>query len=300
MNGKTTLKKMRRYTIIYIMLIPVVIYFIVFSYYPLALGIYNSFMESKLLGNAKFVGLNNYKEVLKDSLYSQAFINTIVVGVGTFIFQFGAALLISLCINELKNKYAKSAVQSAAYLPYMISWAIVGGMWIKLLSPTGLVNGIFSFFIGDSYNPLVFMAEIKYSRMIMILTGAWRGAGYYAVLLLAAIVSIDQSIYEAAAIDGASRLKQIIYITIPNLVPTMKVITVLGSMQLLRNFDQIFIMGNSTTFDKVRNLLMLVYEQGVINFKIGVATAGATLVLIATFIISFIVRKLTKYDENYE
>lgn len=295
----SVLKKIKRYRIIYIMLIPIVIYFVVFSYYPLYLGIKSSLMESKLIGGGKFVGFDNYLKVLKDSMYAQALVNTLVVGIGTFVLQFVLGLMLAVGINEVKNKVFKASVQSVTYLPYLLSWSVVGGMWITMLSATGIFNAIVQTIAGPAYHPMVFMAEAKFAREIMILTGAWKGAGYYAVLFMAAIVSIDPSIYEAAAIDGASRFKQIIFIMVPNLSSTMKVILVLGSMSVLRNFDQIFIMGNSSIYDEVRNLLYLIYKNGITEFKVGIATAGATLLLILTFIISYIVRKLTKYDESY-
>lgn len=225
--------------------------------------------------------------------------NTIIVNLLTFVVQFIFGLFIALSLNEVRIKAIRSTIQTVTYIPNLLSWAIVGGMWIRILAPTGMLNNILKLIYGDSFTPIVFMAQPKFARTIMILTGAWKGAGYYAVLLLTAIVSIDQSIYESASIDGATRLQQIGYITIPNLVPTMKIITVLGSMNFLRNFDQIFIMGNANIFSKVRNLLYLIYTEGVVNFKIGIATAAATIVLVATFIISTIVRRLTKYDETF-
>ncbi|SFQ44171.1 ABC transporter permease subunit [Caldicoprobacter faecalis] len=296
---KKTLIKIRKYKSIYLMFIPIAIYFIVFSYYPLILGIISSFRESILIGTPKFVGIENYKNVLSNPLYSEAFVNTIIVNFLTFVVQFVFSLFIALSLNEVKNKMIRSSIQTVTYIPNLLSWAIVGGMWIRILSPTGMLNNILKLIYGNNFNPIVFMAEPRFARTIMVLTGAWKGAGYFAVLLLTAIVSIDQSIYESASIDGATRFKQIVYITVPNLVPTMKVITVLGSMNFLRNFDQIFIMGNANIYSKVRNLLYLIYTEGIVNFKIGIATAAATMVLIATFIISTIVRRLTRYDETF-
>lgn len=297
---KKTLIKIRKYKSIYLMFIPIAVYFIVFSYYPLILGIISSFRESILIGTPKFVGLENYKDVISNPLYGEAFLNTIIVNLLTFVVQFIFGLFIALSLNEVRIKAIRSTIQTVTYIPNLLSWAIVGGMWIRILAPTGMLNNILKLIYGDSFTPIVFMAQPKFARTIMILTGAWKGAGYYAVLLLTAIVSIDQSIYESASIDGATRLQQIGYITIPNLVPTMKIITVLGSMNFLRNFDQIFIMGNANIFSKVRNLLYLIYTEGVVNFKIGIATAAATIVLVATFIISTIVRRLTKYDETFD
>lgn len=302
MNNKRKLifKKIKRYRFIYLMLLPVIVYFLIFSYYPLALGIFNSFHEVKILGGSKFIGLENYKTVLKNPLYLQALWNSIIVGSGIFLLQFIWGLIIALFLNEIKNKQIKSTIQTITYIPYLLSWAVVGSLWVTILSPTGMVNGILELFKGENFKPMVFMSEPKFARSIMIFTGAWKGAGYYAALFLAAIVSIDQNLYEAATIDGASRLKQIFSITIPNIIPTMKIIVVLAAMGVLRNFDQIFIMANSSIYDKVRNLLFLIYNDGIIQFRIGQSTAAATLVLLATMLISFTVRRLIHYDSSYD
>jgi putative aldouronate transport system permease protein len=292
-------KRIKRYRFIYLMLLPVVAYFLVFSYYPLALGIFNSFRQVKILGGSKFIGLENYHNIIKNPLYLRALSNSIIVGAGTFALQFLWGLTIAILLNEIKSKIVKSAIQTATFIPYLLSWAVVGGLWITILSPTGMINGFLKIIQGDSFRPIVFMSEPAFAREIMIFTGAWKGAGYYAALFLAAIVTIDQNIYEAASIDGASRWKQIIHITIPNIASTMKVVALLAAMGVLRNFDQIFMMANSSILDKVQNLLYLIYNDGIIQFKIGPATAAATLVLLATMIISFTVRRLLRYDDSY-
>ncbi len=299
MKASKYLKRVARYRFIYLMLLPIVAYFLIFSYYPLALGIFNSFRQVKILGGSQFVGLENYINIAKNPLYMNALGNSLAVGIGTFLLQFVWGLLIALLLNEIKSKVSKSLIQTVTYIPNLLSWAVVGGLWITILSPTGLVNGILKMLQGDAFRPIVFMAEPAFAKGIMIFTGAWKGAGYYAALFLAAIVSIDPNIYEAASIDGASRLKQMMKITLPNIVPTMKVVAVLAAMGVLRNFDQIFMMANSSILDEVRNLLYLIFNDGIIQFKIGLATSAATLVLLATMIISFTVRRLTRYDDTY-
>lgn len=300
MRSATLATRLRKNRFFYLMLLPIAAYFTVFNYYPLALGIYNSLRKVKLLGGSEFIGLTNYRDILAHPLYRQAFGNTLIVGALSFALTFCVALLLALMINEIRHKPLKSAVQSVTYLPYLLSWAVVGGIWMSILSPTGLVNGIMRIASGTDFRPTIFMAEPRLARAIMIVSGAWKNAGYYAVLLLAGIVSIDPSLYEAAAIDGASRLKQLILITVPNIVPTIKVIFMLGVMGLLRNFDQIYVMGNSAINDQVRNLLALIYDQGIAKFQIGPATAAATVVLLATLLLSAAVRKLIRYDETYE
>jgi len=299
MKKSPLLRKLKKNRFFYVMLLPIALYFAVFNYYPLALGIFNSFHEVKLLGGRQFIGFDNYAAILAHPLYRQAFVNTLMVGSCSFLLQFGLALVIALMINEVQSKLFKGTIQSVTYLPYLLSWSVVGGIWMSLLSPTGLINGFLRAISGAGFRPIVFMSEPKYARLVMILSGGWKNAGYYAVLLLAAVVSIDPTLYEAAAIDGATRVKQILFITIPNLVPTMKVIIMLGVMGLLRNFDQIYVMGNSAINDKVRNLLALIYEQGIAKFQVGPATAAATVVLLTTLLISSVIRKLIGYDETY-
>ena len=296
-KGKKLMMKLKRYRFIYLMLIPVVVYFLVFSYYPMLLGVVNSFREIRLLGGAAFVGWKNYQTILSSPVYSQAFVNTLIVGAGTFVLQFAWGLLLALCLNEIRRKATRSFVQTITYIPYLLSWAVVGSIWITLLSPSGLINGLLQVVQGESFRKVVFMSERSYARGIMIFTGAWKGAGYFAALFLAAIISINPTLYEAASIDGASRFQQMFCITIPAVVPTIKVVTMLGVMGMLRNFDQIFVMANSNIMDKVRNLLYLIYNEGIVQFKIGPASAAACVVLLATMVISFTVRKLIKYDQ---
>lgn len=299
-RDKNVWKKVKRYRGIYLMLLPVLVYFLVFSYYPLVLGIINSFQKVKILGGSEFAGMDNYVNVTTSSTYQQALGNSLIVGIGTFLLQFVLGLVIALLLNEVKNKVARSLIQTVTYIPYLLSWAVVGGLWITIFSPTGMINGILEMFSSGEYQPIVFMSEPAFARGIMIFTGAWKGAGYFAALFLAAIVSLDASIYEAAQIDGASRLQQIMRITLPQIKPTMKIVTVLSAMGVLRNFDQIFIMGNPSINDKVQNLLVLIYNDGILKFDVGTATAAATLVLLVTMLISFVVRKLIGYDQAYD
>ncbi len=290
----------RKYRFFYIMLIPIALYFLVFSYTPLALGIYNSFRDVKILGDSTFIALDNYVGIFNHPYYRQAFVNTLVVNFGSFVLQFVWGLLIALLLNEMKNRVVKSAVQSITYIPNLLSWSVVGAIWMNIFAPTGMLNGLMKLFLGNDYTPITFMGETQFARTIFIFTDAWKGAGYSAILFLAAIVSIDPSIYEAASIDGASRMQQIRRIILPGIVPTMQTVAVLAMMGIMRNFDQVFVMRNSVIDEKIRNLAYLIYSQGITQFQIGPATAAATLLLAATLIISFVMRKIVGYDRAYE
>lgn len=294
--NKKTLRQIKKYKAIYLMMLPVLLYFIVFSYYPIILGIIQSFQKNKLIGTPEFIGISNYKEVLGDYQFQQAFLNSVTIGIGALIFTVLFALLLSLGINEVNNKFSKSILQTVTYLPHLFSWTVVGAIWIYVLSTNGLINSIIT---ATGAKSVQILTEEKYGQIIMILTDTWKSMGYNAVLLLAGIVSINPNVFEAAQIDGASRVKQIRRIVIPHLKPTIKVIIMLGTMGLLRNFDQVFVMGNAAILDKVRTLLLFIYREGITQFKVGKATAAATIVLIATLVLTFIIRKLIKYDDSY-
>jgi len=294
--SKENIKQAKKYKFIYIMMLPVLLYFIVFSYYPLLLGVIQSLQTDKLIGTPDFAGTQNYMNLFRDLQFWGAFYNSFIIGVGTQVFTISFALIFALGLNEIRNKVFKTTVQTTSYMPFLFSWTVVGGMWVSILSTNGLANGLLKS-IGQS--PVQFMVERNISQLIMMLTGSWKSIGYVTLLLMAAIISVDVSVYEAAQIDGATRLRQIANITIPELFPTLKIVILLGVMGLLRNFDQVFVMENSMILDKINTLLLYIYTNGITHFQTGLATSAATVVLVATFIITVIVRKIIDYDANY-
>ena len=198
-------------------------------------------------------------------------------------------------MNELFNKTIKKTVQTIAYIPYLFSWAVIGGVWALIFDIRGLANLFLSFF---SIDPIFFLATPSLARPLIIAMGVWRSMGYFALLYTVAIVNIDTQLYEAARIDGASRLMQIRKIILPTLIPTMKTIIVLLSIGVLTHFDEIFVMVNPANRRLISTLLLYVYETGIISFKTGTASAGATLVMIGTLVITAIIRRVTKYDKE--
>ena len=294
---KNTWKNIKKYRFIYIILLPILLYFIVFSYTPLIMGIVQSFNDVKLSGNSVFVGLENYQEVLNDSKFIQSIWNALIIGLGKWILIFIGGVAIAIGINELTTKWQKTTVQTSTYIPYLLSWTIVGGIWIFILSPNGLLNGILGFFGQES--PILFMSNHKYGRWIMILTGVWKDLGYYAVLFLTSIVAINPNIYEAAQIDGAPRMKQIRRLVLPEMVPTMKTVLVLSIMGLFTNFDQIFVMANPAVIEKTRSPILYIYENGIQAFDVGIATAASVIVLLLTGVVTLGLRYiLYRRDES--
>lgn len=291
------MKAVWKFKMLYLMMLPIMAYFAIFSYYPLVRGLTISFQEFRLIGNRPFIGFQNYSTVLKDSSFWHVLENTLLLGGGTLIIGFVMPILLALSLNEVFSTWFKKVAQMVVYLPHLFSWVVVGGMWILMLSPdTGIVNQILKLL--GAAKPIAFMSMESYARWVMILTSVWKEMGFTCILYLAAIVSINPALYEAARIDGANRWQLVRFVTLPSLVTTMKVVIMLNVLGILRMFDQIFVMRNGAIAKSVDVLMMYTYQKGILEFKIGLATAAGFLVILATLIITFITRAIIRYDEG--
>ncbi|HAF84986.1 MAG TPA: sugar ABC transporter permease [Sphaerochaeta sp.] len=288
-------KKLKKYKTFYILFMPIALYFLIFTYFPFLKGLVMSFQENRLIGNRPFAGVENYSLVIQDPDFLASIKNSLIIGIWDMVLYFILSLLFAIILNELLNKTLKKTVQTIAYLPYLFSWAVIGGVWALIFDIQGLANQFLSLFNVD---PIFFLAQPYLARPLIIAMGVWRSMGYFALLYTVAIVNIDSQLYEAARIDGASRMVQIRSIILPSLAPTMKTILVLLSIGVLTHFDEIFIMVNPANRRQIGTLLLYVFETGIINFKTGTASAGATLVMAGTLIFTAIIRKLIKYDKD--
>jgi len=288
-------RQLKKYRIFYLMFLPVAVYFIIFSYYPFLRGLIMSFQENRLLGNRPFAGLANYKFVLKDSNFLSAVTNSLIIGLWDMVLYFFFSLGFALILNELVHRTVKQTIQTIAYIPYLFSWAVIGGVWVLIFDLQGLVNQFLSIF---GTEPIFFLATPDYARPLIIAMGVWRSMGYFALLFTVAIMNIEGQLYEAARIDGASRFMQIRKIILPSLIPTMKTIIVLLSIGVLTHFDEIYVMVNPANRRLISTLLLFVYETGILNFQTGTASAGATLVMAGTLLITGLMRKFIGYDKE--
>ncbi|NGP46844.1 sugar ABC transporter permease [Bacillaceae bacterium SIJ1] len=276
------------------MMIPILGYFAIFSFYPLIRGFAMSMTEFKLMGGGDFIWFENYLAVWKDPVFVNAMLNTAIIGTGILIGGFVAPLILAISLNEVASAWMKKSIQTIVYLPHLFSWVVVGGIWIYMLSPDGgTVNGLLNLFGIDS---VPFLTETTLAKPIMVLTAIWKDMGFICIIFLAAIVGISPTLYEAAKMDGATRLQQIFYITLPQLAPTMKVVFLLNMMGFLKIFDQIFVMTNPAIARHVDVIMMYTYEKGILQFQMGIATAAAFTVIFVTLILVMIFRKVVRYD----
>jgi putative aldouronate transport system permease protein len=289
-----TLRHMRKHTSLYLMVLPIAVYFLVFAYYPLLRGFIISLQDYRLIGNRPFVGLDNYLAVVRDPTFWQVVQNTLIISSGILIVGFFVPIAVALALNEMLVSAFKKFAQMVVYLPHLFSWVVVGGIWIYLLSPDrGIVNAFIQLAGGDSVS---FLSRGDLARPLMILLPVWKDMGFNAILYLAAIVGISPHLYEAARIDGAGRWQQLRYVTLPQLVPTMKVVLLLSVMGVLRIFDEIFILRNGAIQREIDVVMTYVYDKGILQFKLGFATAATFLVILGTIVLVAIARKATRFD----
>ncbi|MFE6076759.1 ABC transporter permease subunit [Paenibacillus sp. NPDC057886] len=178
----------------------------------------------------------------------------------------------ALLINEVKNKFLRTSVQTFVFLPYFISWVVLGGIFIQLLNPEyGLVNQLIK---SMGFEPIFFLGSNKWFVPIVILTDVWKEFGYGSIIFLAALAGINPALYKAAQIDGASKLKQMLNITLPSLVPTLCVVLTINLGSVLNaGFDQIFNLYNPLVYESGDIIDTFVYRIGLIggNFSFGTA-----------------------------
>ena len=229
---------------IYMIMLPGIAWFIIFAYGPMS-GLQLAFKEySTKLGiwGSHWCGLENFEYVFRDPSFLRSVGTTLWINAGRLLFQFPCPIFLALLFNELRLKRYKKVIQTVLTFPQFLSWVIVASIVINILSYDGLVNSIVAAFGGKTIN---FMGSASMFQPLLYITEGWKSAGWGAIIYMAAISGIDVDQYEAADLDGASRLQKIFRITIPNILPTISVMFVLQMGNLMSGgFDQVFNLSN--------------------------------------------------------
>ena len=252
---------------------PGIFFIVLFCLVPMhgILIAFESYIPSLGVWNSPFVGLQNFKDLflLPDSV--QALWNTVVISVYKMVFGFPVPIIFALLLNEVRNRLFKRSIQTVIYLPYFISWVILGGIFLTLLQPDGQINQILSSW---GTGPINFLKDNHVFRTTLVVTDIWKGFGYGTVVYLASLSGIDPALYEAATIDGAGRWKQTLYVTLPGLMPVVILMAILNLGNVLNaGFDQIFNLYNPLVYKSSDIIDTLVYRLTFVNANYGLATA---------------------------
>lgn len=286
---------MKKHWQIYILVIPALIWYLVFAYYPMA-GLQLAFKTYKAklgIWGSPWSGLQNYEAVFRDAYFWKAIGRTLLINFGRLILTFPAPILLAVMFNELRVGRYKKAMQTVFTFPHFLSWVIVASIIQNLLSVDGLVNSVITALGGSPIN--ILGSETAFQPMLY-LSDIWKGAGYSSIIYLSAISGIDQEQYEAAEIDGASRWQRIIHVTLPSIMPTISVMLILTCGNLMTaGFDQIFNLSNAATKNVAEVLDMYIYRvtfQGSVDF--GFSTAVALFRSVINMIFLIVANKTSK------
>lgn len=252
------------------MFIPVFLFYLLFHYLPMY-GIRIAFYEYGIFGIKFFQGLENFKFLLTNETFWLAFRNTMSISFVNVILGLFCSVILSLLINELKNGPWKKLTQTIVYLPHFISWVVTAAIFTLILSPeSGVVNNIIKAFGGD---PIYFLARENWWTPIFLGVYRWKETGWGTVIFLAALSNADPELYEAAWIDGASRLKQALYITLPTLKTTILVVFIMQLASVFNMFESVFVFQNPLVYRVSDVIQTYVYRVGMIQADFDYATA---------------------------
>jgi putative aldouronate transport system permease protein len=268
-------QKLLRQKYLHFMIIPGIIWMIIFNYIPMY-GIIIAFKEYSIIGtiaDAPWVGFANFKEFLTDDSFMMVMKNTLGISFLKLILGFPIPIVFAILLNEVYNAKFKKFVQTVSYLPHFFSWVVLGGIMINWLSETGLINELLTK-SGLMKEPISYLAKEEYFWTITILSDIWKETGWNAIIYLAAIAGINPSLYEAAKIDGAGKLSQIWNITLPSIKGTITILFILAVSGVLNsNFDQMLVLQNPLNANASEVIDTFVYKLGLRSMRFSYSTA---------------------------
>ena len=271
----------------YLLLVPGLLYFFVFCYLPM-FGIVIAFKDYNIfkgIWESPWVGFQHFQDLFGSLKFWQVLRNTILISIYKLLFGFPVPIILALLLNELKNRYFKKTVQTIMYLPHFISWVVIGGIIMSLLSVEyGALGEIFKAF---DIKPFNILASDKYFRSILVISSIWRSAGWGTIIYLAALSNIDMNLYEAATIDGAGRFKQAWYVTLPCISSITVLLLILDIGNLMNaGFEQIVVLQNFMVLNVSDIFDTYVYRVGLGEGEYSFTTAiGLFKSVVATFLI---------------
>ena len=301
LHRNTWRKSIMRYWQMYLLLIPVVIYFILFKYMPM-LGIQIAFKDYKLrrgMWDSPWVGLKHFQRFFSSYQSTRVIVNTLWISFLSLIFCFPFPIILALIFNELKTDKGKRMVRTITYAPHFVSTVVVVGMMVSMCSmETGIVNK-FLVATGLSQEPLYLMGSGKYFRLMYVLSDIWKDSGWNAIIFISALSAIDNALYEAAKVDGASRWQQLIYITIPSIVPTIVIMLILRCGGLMSvGHEKVYAMQTDLNLNVSEVISTYTYKQGIVDLRYDYSTAvelfNSLINLLMLMVVNTLSKKLTE------
>ncbi|WP_083613747.1 sugar ABC transporter permease [Paenibacillus sp. P46E] len=281
------------------LLIPGLLFLLLFKYTPLY-GVLIAFQDFNIfdgIRGSEWVGLEQFHKLVQSEEFGQVFMNTLLISVYKIVLLFPVPIIIALVLNEVRLMFFKRTIQTIIYLPHFLSWVIISGLFVTILSTSGgLVNHIIQWFGGE---PVSFFVSNQYFRSLVVFTAGWKEVGWNAIVFIAAIAGIDQEQYEAASIDGAGRIRRMLHISLPGILPTVVLMFILRLGSVLdAGTEQILTMYNPVVYETADVIGTFVYRIGLGKMDYSFSTAVGLFNSVVGFILivsgNYLSRKLLK------
>ena len=275
---RTTPKKalfyIKRDRMLWLLILPGLVYFILFKYVPM-LGVlmaFQNYRPSKGIFGRQWVGLKYFLDFFHSAYFSRLVRNTVLISVYSLLWGFPVPILFALFLNELRDGPFKKVVQTVSYLPHFISVVVLVGMVQSFLNPyDGIVNVIIKALGGS---PINFLSEPSWFRTIYVASGIWQNFGYDSIIYLSAIAAVDPQLYEAARVDGAKRLQVMVHVTLPGILPTVIIMLILRFGNIMSvGFEKVNLLYSPATYETADVISTYVYRRGVLDGQFSFSTA---------------------------
>ncbi|QGH36077.1 ABC transporter permease subunit [Gracilibacillus salitolerans] len=283
----------------HLMLLPGMIILFIYNLLPISGNImaFQDYIPAKGISGSEWIGFENFTYMFELESSRRVFFNTIFIASMKIIMNIIVPVTFALLLNEVIFMKIKRSIQTIVYLPHFLSWVVLAGVLIDMLSGNGLINKVISFFTGET---MFFLASNTWFPVVIVLSDVWKEFGFNAIIILAALTAINPALYEAADIDGASRLRKIWHITLPGIAPTIVLLSTLSIGQILNaGFDQIFNLYNPLVYESGDIIDTYVYRTGLINAQFGLATAVGMMKAVIGFVLIILSYRLAYRYANY-
>ena len=288
-------KNIRRDKALLLIVLPVVIHYLIFVYYPMYGNIIAFKDYSPVLGinGSEWVGFKYFLQFFRSPYFWRVLRNTLLISCYSILWGFPIPIIFALVTNDLRNGIFKRVVQAVSYIPYFISTVIICGMLVNFLSPSnGIVNTIIELFGGK---PINFLMEPGWFRTVFIASGIWQGFGWSSIIYLAALTGINPELYEAATMDGASKLQQVIHVSVPCILPTIIVTFIMQIGTLMSvGYEKLILLYNPVTLDVADVISSYVYRTGLVEGNYSFGSAVGLFNSVINLLLVFLANRISK------
>ena len=292
-------KQIRKNWDLYLLILPVIVYFVIFEYYPMygVVIAFKDFIATKGILGSPWVGFKHFERFFDSYYFWRLIKNTLGIGIYELLVGFPIPILLALLIHEVRSSFFKRFVQTVTYAPHFLSTVVVVGMLFLFLSPqTGFVNRLLEL-VG--FKPISFMTEPGWFKTIYVLSGVWQQMGWSSIVYLAALSAVDPQLHEAARVDGANRLQRIWHINVPGILPTIVILLILNVGRLLSvGFEKVFLMQNPLNMQASDVIATHVYRSGILgaqySYSAAVGLFNSVAIFVMLVIVNYIARKINE------